>query len=125
MLVNSSHITNNAGSLPVKSLHINQTPSKTPPTITSAAAAVSLALAPPVLTSELPLAVFVTPTVAVSILVKFPTPTSLVYVTPYFVAASLALLEYSVIGFRLIFVAHEVWVVVMTTLAGMCAPTQQ
>ena len=94
----------------MKNLHGLQIPSKSPPAITSAAAAVFLAPVPPVLADELPLAVFVTPAVAVSILV---------YVTPYFVAASLALLEYSVIGFRLIFVAHEVWVVVMTTLSGM------
>lgn len=39
---------------------------------------------------------------------QFPTTTFLVYVTPYFVAASLALLEYSVIGLRLTVVAHEV-----------------
>lgn len=70
-----------------------QIPSKSPPATTNAAAAVFLAPAPPVLAVELPLAVSVAPTVAVEITVLFPTPTFVVYVTWYLVAASLTLLE--------------------------------
>ena len=96
--------------MPVKNSHVLQTPSKSPPATTSAAAAVFLAPAPPVLVEPfpLPLAVKATPDVAVSITVRFPTPTFVVYVTPYFVAASLAFLEYSVMGLRLTFVTQEV-----------------
>lgn len=106
---------------------ILQIPSKSPPATTKAAAAVFLAPAPPVLAVELPLplAVSVTPTVAVEITVSFPAPTFVVYVTWYFVAASLTLLEYSVSGLRLTVVAQEDWVVVIIALFGMRAPTQQ